>query len=245
MSSDVKQYVPLKQIISYFLDEPPQKSMGDFDSCWVLAFRAMVNLLLDITAEPLTIRILVNGNQTANFPPDYLSWVKIGIMDENGKLSTLKVNNSISTVKDTNPNRLNYLTADVQGGFPFLNSPFFLNYYYNGIYQPLFGATGGLVTYGECRVDEENKVIVFPPDFKYTSILLEYISAPEKSGDYTVPIACQEAVIAYIKWKMKLGTREEYMAEKIDARRRMPKKRVNLQQVNEVIRESRGMKLLS
>lgn len=242
--SDILKYVPLKQIVSYTLDEL-NKSEGDFDSAWILSFRALIDMLFDVTAEPITIRVLVNGNQTANLPPDCISWVKIGIMDECGKLNTLKINNSISTVKDTNPNRLNYLTADVQGGFPFLNSPFFLNYYYNGIYQPLFGATGGLVTYGECRVDEKNNVIVFPPDFKYTSILLEYISSPEKNGDYTVPTACQEAIIAFIKWKMKMGQREDYIAEKINARRRMPKKRVNLQMVNDVIRESRGQKLLS
>lgn len=242
--SDIQKYVQLKTIVSYCLDEC-NKSEGDFDSFWILGFRALVDMLFDITAEPLTIRILLNGNQTANLPPDYISWVKIGIMDDNGRLNTLKINNALSTLKDTNPNRLNYLAEDINGGFPFINSPFFFNYYYNGIYQPLFGATGGLVTYGECRVDEKNNIIVFPPDFKYTSVLLEYISSPEKNGDYTVPLCCQEAIIAWIKWKAKLGAREDYIAEKINARRRMPKKRVNLQMINEVIRESRGQKLLS
>jgi len=42
-----------------------------------------------------------------------------------------------------------------------------------------------------------------------------------------------------------LGPREEYIAEKINARRRMPKKKVNLQNINAVIRESNGMKLLA
>jgi hypothetical protein len=243
--SDIQPYVPLKQVVSLALDEC-EKSIGSFDQFWLFAFRGLVDLLYDIAWEPITVRLPINGNKTVSFPVDCISWLKIGILNNNGEVSTLKINNSLTTLKDKNPNRLNYLTADITDGLPFLlNSPYYLNYFYDGVYQPLFGVGGGLIQHDSCRVDDENRVVILPPDFKYNSIIFEYLSSPEKNSDYTVKLSCQEALIAFIKWKAKQGTRQDYMAEKINARRRQPKKQFNLQHFNQVIRESRGMKLLS
>lgn len=243
--TDITKYVPLKTIVSYTLDEEDQ-SMGTFDKYWVFAFRGLVDLLFDVTAEPITVRLPVLGNKTVPFPSDYISWVKIGILNNNGEVSTLKINNALTMYKDANPNRIQKLTSDITDSYPLLlNNPFYLNFYNNGMYQPLFGVGGGLIQYGECRVDEENNLIILNPDFRYDSIILEYISSPEKNGDYSVPLYTQEALIAFIKWKAKKGPRQEYIAEKINARRRAPNKRVNLQSFNQVIRESNGQKLLA
>lgn len=245
MSTDIKAYVPLKTIVSYAVDETT-KSEGDFDPFWILAFRCLVELMFDISAEPVTVRLPVNGNKTVNFPSDCISWTKIGVLNDKGEVSTLRINNALTTFKDTNPNRLTQLTADVDDAIPvILNAPFYVNYYYDGIYQPLFGIGGGLIQYGSCRVDETNRVVILDEDFKYKQIIFEYISSPEKNGDYVVPLAVQETVVAFIKWKAKLGTREEYIAAKIDSRRRMPKKKVTLQTINQVIRESEAQKLRS
>jgi hypothetical protein len=158
----------------------------------------------------------------------------------------LKINNALTTFKDNNPNRLTQLTPDVSDAVPIiLNAPFYVNYYYDGIYQPLFGVGGGLIQFGSCRVDENNRVVILDEDFRYDHIIFECIVAPEKNGDYVVPIAVQEAVIAFIRWKAKKGTRMDYMAEKIGARRRMPKKKAILQTISQVIRESEAMKLRS
>lgn len=243
--TDITPYVPLKTIVSYTLDETKQ-SIGSFDEYWVLAFRALVDMLFDVTGEPITVRLPVSGNKTVAFPPDCLSWVKIGILNNNGEISTLKINNALTTYRDNNPNRIGQLTSDITDAIPFLlNNPYYLNYFYNGQYQPLFGVGGGLVQYGECRVDDENRVVVLSPEFRFDSIMFEYISSPQKNGDYRVPIFTQEAIIAFIKWKAKHGPREDYIAEKINARRRMPKKKVNLAHFNQIIRESNGMKLLA
>jgi len=245
MSIDINKYVPLKTIVSYALDETKQ-SIGSFDEYWVLAFRGLVDMLFDVTAEPITVRLPLLRNKTVPFPSDYLSWTKIGILNENGEVSTLKINDALTTFKDNNPNRLERINGDINDAAPLLlGSPFYLNYYYNNTYQPLFGVGGGLIQYGDCKVDEENDLIILPPDFRFDHIILEYISSPQKNGDYTVPIVAQEAIIAFIKWKSKLGDRQEYYGEATKARRRMPKKKVNLQQINQVIRESEGQKLRS
>jgi hypothetical protein len=245
MATDIEQYIPLKQIVSYMVDET-NESIGSFDRAWILAFRGLVDMLFDVMAEAITVRLPLLGNKTVPFPSDFLSWVKIGVLNENGEVSTLKINNALTTYKDTNPNRLSKLTADITDAAPLLlGSPFYLNYYYNNTYAPLFGVGGGLIQYGECRVDDKNNLIILPPDFRFDSIILEYISSPEKNGDYQVPIIAQEAIIAFIKWKSKMGTRDEYYAEKTNTRRRMPKKKVSLQRINQVLRESEAQKLRS
>lgn len=245
MNNEIQATVALKTIVSYTLDELG-KSEGDFDSFWILAFRALIDMLYDVTAQPETFRVPVNGNKTANFPSGCISWTKIGILDDHGQVSTLRINNALTTFKDTNPNRLTQLTTDVTDAIPvILNAPFYVNYYYDGIYQPLFGIGGGLIQYGSCRVDEENRVVILDEHFKYDQIIFECIVSPEKNGDYRVPLSCQEAIISFIKWKVKQGTRQEYMAEKIGARRRMPKKKTTLQVINQVIRESESQKLRS
>lgn len=243
--SDIKQYVPLKQIVSYCVDET-NESIGSFDRAWVLAFRGLVDMMFDVTAHPVTVRLPVPDSKVVPFPSDYITWSKIGILNNKGEISTLKINNALTTYKDTNPNRIGKLTSDITDSFPLLlDNPYFLNYYYNGMYQPLFGVGGGLIQYGECRVDEENNVVVLSPEFQYTSIMFEYICSPEKNGDYEVPLAAQEAIIAFIKWKSKTGDRQDYISAKIDARRRMPKKKFVLQKINQYIRESEAMKLRS
>lgn len=243
MSNDMNASVPLLRIVDYTLDEC-KKSDGDRDQFWILAFRALVDLMYDIAAQAITFRLPVNPNMTVNFPPGCISWTKIGILNNNGEVSTLKINNALTTWKDLNPNRLVDLTPDITDGLPTLiQSPFYLNYFYDGVYQPLFGVGGGLIQYGDCRVDEENRVVILQPDFKYKQIIFECIYSPETDGDYKVPLALQEAIISFIKWKAKLGTREEYISDKINARRRMPKKKVTLQHINQVIRESEAQKL--
>jgi hypothetical protein len=242
-STDILPEVPLLRIVDYALDEL-KKSDGDRDRYWVLAFRGLVDLNFDIAAQGVTFRLPVNANKTVNFPPGCLTWSKIGLLNNNGELSGLKINNALTNWKDLNPNRVASLTPDITDSLPTLiQSPFYLNYFYDGVYQPLFGVGGGLIEYGDIKVDEENRVVILQPDFKYSQILFECLYSPEKDTDYHVPLRMQEAIIAFIKWKDKMGTREEFIAEAIKARRRMPKKIVRLQHINQVLRESESQKL--
>lgn len=239
------KYVPLKMVVALFSDQY-DKSEGDQDRFWLLGLRALIQLNFDISAEPKTVRLPVNPNQTVNFPIDCLSWTKIGLLNSAGEMSTLKINNGLSTLKDNNPNRLAYLTPNINDSTSSLvNAPFFFNYWYNDGYYNLFGSDNGLVQYGECTVDEANELVVLPSDFRYDNIMFEYISSPLKDEDYKVQLALQEAIIAFIAWKLKLDTRDNYIAEAINARRRMPGKKVTLQTINQVVRESNGMKLRS
>jgi hypothetical protein len=243
--SDIKKYTPLMQIVSYALDELG-KSNYDQDRCWVLALRSLVVMNYSFAAEPKTLRIPKNGNQTVTIPPDCLSWTKIGILNDNGEVCTVKINNALTTFDDLSPNRIERLTPDINNSIGSLaNTPFYSNYYYNGGYANLFGVGGGLIQYGECRVDERNGVVILNPHFKYDSIIFEYLSSPEKDDDYKVDTCLQEAIIAFIKWKLNKGSRQDWIAAQIEGRRSIKGKKVTLQGINQVIRESEAQKLRS
>lgn len=245
MPSDIASYTALKTVCSYALDEE-DKSSADLDKVWLLGIRAMADLLFDFAGQTITVRLPVLGNKTVPFPADYVSWSKVGILNEKGEINTLKVNNALTTFRDNNPNRLQNLTPDINNGVGNVALvPYYSNFYYGGSCYQLYGLDNGIITYGDCKIDEINKVVILNEDFKYSSIMFEYINAPEKNNDYQILTCLQEAVIAFIKWKLKLGSRDEYYAAATSARRRMPKKKFILQSATQVIRESDGMKLRS
>jgi hypothetical protein len=245
MSSDIGKYTPLKTIVSYCMDAN-NMSEGDQDKIWLIGLRALVDLNQSIAAEPKTVRLPKNGNQTVTIPADCISWSKIGLLNADGEMVTLRINNGLTTFRDDNPNRLENLTPNINNSISALaGANIFLNYYYNNNYCNLFGLGNGLIQYGDCRVDEANQVIVLNPEFRYDNIMLEYISSPQKDDEYKVLTVLQEAIIAFIEWKLKLAPRELYYAAATVARRSLPGKKVTLQQINQVIRESQSMKLRS
>ncbi len=241
----IEPYTPLKTIITYALDEL-EKSVADMDRLWLLGLRCMSSLTFDVMGQTITVRLPVNPNQTVTFPPDLISWTKIGLVDDKGQINTLRVNNALTTFRDNNPNRLQDLTPNINnsvGNIALI--PYYSNYYYGGGCFQLYGVGNGVITYGDCKVDEVNRVIILDPEFKYADVLVEYVSSPQLNNDYMVPTCMQEAIIAFIKWKLKLGAREEYYAAVTIGRRSLPKKKAILQTINQVIRESDGFKMRS
>lgn len=237
----LSKFVPLKQVVALFSDQY-DKSEGDQDRYWLLGMRGLVVLNQDVSALPKTVRLPVQMNKTVPYPTDCLTWIKVGLMNERGEVNTLKINKALTTYRDTNPNRLNALAnPDITSGINALAGlNTFVNGFDNGNYVNYYGIRGGLVQYGECRMDDKNRVVILPPDFPYSSILFEHISLPEMDPDFTVDIVFQEAIIAFIAWKLKLGTDREFYAEVKKARRSLPGKKVTLQELNQFVREVTG-----
>lgn len=243
--SSIGIYTPAKTIVAMTLDEL-DKSNADFDKIWILVFRFLTYINFDVSGQTKTVRLPVLGNNTVPFPADMVSWTKIGLLDEKGQINTLRVNNALTTFRDNNPNRLQNLTPNINDGVGQLAyAPFYSNYYYGGDCFQLYGLDNGVITYGDCKVDTINKVIILGIDFRYDSIMLEYLSVPQMDDDYQIFTCLVEAAIAFAKWKLKQGTYQEYIAALIIGRRSLPKKRVDLQTINQVIRESQGFKLRS
>lgn len=238
MASDITQYVKLKTIVSYFLDEN-NLSMSEFDKAWLISFRCLVKLGLSISFEPETFRLPVNPNMTVTLPVGYLKWTKVGVINASGEVSFLKRNTSLTKFRDLSPNRLTQISPDIpdQDVSQFASSPYFYNYYFGNVYSPYFGAGGGtLITYGDFDVDEANGVIVLAPNYQFPDILLECIISPQQNNDYQIQICCQEAVISFLNWKFKLGSQQDFYTALIEARRSL--KPIQLQELQQAIRES-------
>ena len=237
---------PLRTIVAYCLDEL-DKSNGDEDKVWLLCLRALTKLNFDIAGQTQTVRLPVQANKTVVWPPGMMSISKIGLLDEKGQINTLKINNALTTFRDNNPNRIGDLSnPNINGGVGDLALvPYYANFYYSGGVYQLYGLGNGVITYGDCKIDEVNRVIILNPEFRYDSVLVEGVIAPQLNNDYQVFTCLQEAIIAFAKWKLKLGSREEFYAAAVEGRRSLPKKKVLLQSINQVIRESEAGKLRS
>ncbi len=236
MSNSAK-YVSLKTVVSYFLDEC-DKSIGDFDKAWVMAFRGLNDIGYNISFEPKSVRLPINGNLTATLPSDYIAWTKIGLINASGEVNTLKVNNSLTKFRDTSPDRLSKIAADIPDSnlTNLVLNPYFFNYFSGGYFTPMFGLGAGLVQYGECVVDEKNMVIVMSPSYPFADVLVEYLSNPQQDNDYQIEVVCQEALIAFIKMKFKLAPEREYYTRLIEARRKL--KPIRLQEIQQAIRQN-------
>jgi hypothetical protein len=228
------KYIPIREVVANVLDEC-DKSIGDQDKVWILAYRGLEDMHFSISAEPLTVMLPVQGNLTCILPPNYVGWSKIGIPTNNGNVATLKVNNSMNKFRDNNPNRLTDIAGEI-GSQWLTPSGFYLNFWTGQTYIPLFGLAGGIATPGECLVDEANNIIVLPPNFPYPNVLLEYITCPEKDQDYKVDRRYRESLIAFCKWKLKLGTAQDYYNELVKARRNAEP--IHIQEVNQALREN-------
>lgn len=241
--SDITKYTKLKTIVSYALDEA-EKSMGDFDRAWIFAFRALCEIGFNIAFEPMTVRLPVNeGNLTVTLPAGYIKWTKIGILNASGEVAYLRRNTSLTKWRDNNPNRLTNIFPDIpdQDIGWLAQSPYFFNYYFGNTYTPYFGFGNGLITYGDFDVDETNNVIVLGTTYQYADILLEYIGSPQCNGDYEIQTVCQEAVIAFILWKFKVGSEQSFYLRLIEARRKL--KPITLQEIQQAIRENQKYSL--
>lgn len=242
MSSDIGAYTPLKTIVSYALDEL-DKSMADAEKCWVLALRCLTSLTFLVSGQPITLRLMLSGNKTVPFPPNCLSWSKVGILNSRTEIEALRINEALTTFSENHPNRITKLAPDIGGGGT--PSCLFQNFFYNGECYDLYGFGNGIITHGECKVDEAARVIILPPDFPYDSIMFEFIDIPESNYDYQVFTCMQEAVIAFIKWKLKLGTETDYYNAVKLGRTSLPKSKFILQSFNQVTRDSSGFKVRS
>lgn len=229
------KYIPIMEVVAEFLLQY-DKSDGDKDKAYIAAFRGLESMHFNIAAEPKTVRLPVLPNKTVMFPADYVSWVKIGILNTNGEVLTLRINNSLTTFRDDNANRLSLLTADASnsiGQDSFIGS--YLNYWNGTGYQPLYGIGHGIQQFGTCRVDETNNLIVLGTNFKYDAVILEYISCPQRDTEYMVDRRLREPLITFIAWKFKLDTDTNYYARLTESRRMISP--FNLQTFNQIIRE--------
>lgn len=235
-NNQIERMVKLSDCVNMYIDESRQSSK-DFRRLWVLAFRGLTDIGLDVSWSPKTTLINVNANLTANVPIDFIDWVRVGVFNSFGEIATLRVNEELTTYKDNNPNRISDIQSQVGQDANYLQYPYWWGGWDDNGYEHYFGAGSSLIQAGECKFDRNNNIIILDPYFAYTQIVLQYIASPIMDDDYAIDLKCQEALIAWLRWKdvqslpsnrmvniseKQLRQREYYAQKKLSRKRIKP-----------------------
>ena len=248
MNNQIEKYIKLSDAVNMYIDEA-RLTTKDFRRLWAMAFRGLQEIGLDVSWSPKITVLPVNSNLTCDLPDDYLEYVRVGLFNQSGEVSTLKVNESLTRYRDTLSTRLSDTASQTGAGMTVPNYPYWFGYW-DEDYEHYFGVGSGLVQAGECRLDSQNRVIIFDPQFGYGSVVLEYICSPVMDDDYTIDFRCQEALISFLRWKdiqslpstrlvninEKNMREREYYSQKKLARKRL--KPFRLQVAEQYIREA-------
>jgi len=195
-------YITVDSYITDYLNES-DSSINRYFKIWHIAFRGMEILGLDFFYRVQSVKLPVNANFTVTLTADYLNWSKVGILNDNGAIITLRENTNMTTYADLLPDRIEK-TNDPDSLW-LQNGQGIWNNFWNGGYGTanVFGVPSGEPFVGEFKVDIENGVIILNQNFQRDYIMLEYVSSPVEGQDYYLPVQFREALIAWIWWKDK------------------------------------------
>src|SRR6187402_1458085 len=193
-------YTTMKKLIYSYTDEA-QLNPAAFRRLFGIATRGVVDLSLDVIGNITTRRICIDGNKTAQLPDDYMNWVKVGVLNSRGEITTLDHNPALTTYAANETDRLSKNTdgiVNVDNGR--ISDLFYLNFIDSGwgYYGcNLFGISGSeMMSLGCFNIDRECGIIILDNNFPHAYIMLEYIAIPDE--DTPIPIQAQEALIAWI-----------------------------------------------
>lgn len=233
--------IGLKTIVAELIDSKDSSS-HEFRRLYNIGVRGIREFNSDVVGSFTTALLDVNANKTVTLPADYISYSKIGVINEKGEIVTLRLNQQLSTYNDAHVTKqarfdgvpkLQTMTTSVPYNYPYVYYNLFVaNQSYN-----LFGIAGGGQNIGEYKVDEECGVIVLGRFFQYNKVLLEYLSDGMdcESDDYMVDSRASEAMLAYMRWKSSLDQpkkfgqgmireyKSEYKSERLKAKMRINK----------------------
>lgn len=234
--------IPLKTIVAELIDSKDSSS-HEFRRMYNIGVRGVREFNTDVVGNFSTKLLNVNANKTVDLPEDYVSFSKIGVINEKGEIITLRANPQLSNYNDSHP-----LKADRFEGVPNVgtvtypaipyNYPYiYYNFFVSNQSFNLFGIGGGGQDIGNYKVDEECGVIIFGPYFKYDKVLLEYLAdgMDRSCDDYMIDSRAAEAMLAYIRWKTALDNpkkygqglirdyKQEYKSERLKAKMRINK----------------------
>lgn len=195
-----RQWIILDECITDYLNESEQSNHKYF-KLWHIAFRALTELGLDAFYLVKSVKLPVNANLTVTLPPDYLSYSKVGVLNQQGEIIPMGVNDKLTIAFDLSPTRVQQ-TQDDTIPTQYNNQGVWWYNYWNGYsYGNVYGLPSGSPFIGNFKIDNANGVIVLSHNFSYEYLMLEYTASPKEGGEYYVPIQFKEAVIAYLRWR--------------------------------------------
>jgi hypothetical protein len=245
----------LREIVSSLIDSQ-DASIHSFRRLYNMGvFGMKTEFNLDVKGKLKTVLLSVSPNKTAEFPSDYISYSKIGVVNGKGEIACFKRNNQLTNYhqeyysQNSRTKGVPYLpgygTVDGLngGGYFDYNGFAYLNYNYSGTNYNLFGIGSGTASIGEYKVDDAARVILFGQHFYYDEVLLEYLSdgSDEENDDYYVDVRMAEAVKSYLRWQNAIDMPKKYSPSQIQGyksnyynQKRLSKMRMNPLVLNEL-----------
>jgi hypothetical protein len=247
-----RNYVPLKQVINDFmisLDGNDYAAHASDAAVKNFALRGLRELGFDMLKVIRSLKLSVNtANNTAELPDDYVDWSKVGIVGGDGLVYVLGENKNINYSQKYSTSSGSTYDADGDGlldreddktggstgggavddGF---GSYIFRNYVYGNNQGQLYGMGGGRYQ-GEFRINLDQNRIEIKSNSNVTDLVIEYVADEARSSNPQVHAYAEEALIAYIYYKLverkaavpyneKMRARQEYYNERRKANARM------------------------
>lgn len=256
VSASGMNYIPLSQVINDFkitTDSDDFTANASDAAIRNFALRGIRELGFDVVSRIKSLKLDVNkANNTVSIPDDYVDMIKLGIVDSDGSVRVFGENKHMNysrkisgtSTSDSEqgplPIEANFIQnrEDDKGA---TNSDIstaedydyyvFENYMYNGSLGRLYGIGGGQ-KHGEYRINLDQNRIEIDTDGSYSSIVMEYVADEARSTNPVIHIYAEEALRAYIYYKLcerkstvpaneKARARSEYYNERRKAQRRL------------------------
>lgn len=243
--------VKLSQIIKDFLltlDGDDYASNVSDSAIRNFALRGIREIGFDLGKKIRSLKLSINSNNTVTLPDDFVDLVKVGIVDSNNMVRVFGNNKNINYSqkliagdKVTGPLDIpdNQILNVEDSKTPTDNASsdgdvdvyIFENYVYQGGIGRLYGSGGGNLS-GSYRLNLDQNRIEVETNDNYTEIVIEYIADEARSFNPEVHVYAEEALRAYIYYKIierkssvpaneKARARAEYYNERRKANARL------------------------
>lgn len=248
-----RNYVKLEQVVNDFilsLDTDDYASSASDFAIRSFALRGVRELGFDMLKVIRSLKVSVGSNNTATLPDDYVDWSKVGVVGSDGLVYVLGENKNINYSQKYSTSGGNTYDSDGDGLLDReddktatsgsansdnlgdgMNSYIFRNYIYENDQGRLYGIGGGQYR-GEFRVNLDQNRIEIKSNDSISELVIEYVADEGRATNPQVHIYAEEALRAYIYYKIierkssvpaneKARARQEYYNERRKANARM------------------------
>lgn len=196
------------------------------------ALRGIREMGFDILQRVRSIKLTVNSNDTVDLPDDFVSLSKIGVVGADGVIQVLTNNPNINISQKYKKSGSLLVDSNGDGVYDRVDSKTptldtekidqrdyvtFSNYVYQNNVGQLYGLGGGIYV-GEYRLNHDQNRIELSVDGSITEVVIEYIADEARSENPTVHVMAEEALRAYIYYKVIERKRTVPAGEKARAR---------------------------
>ena len=206
--------VTLDEIVKSLLIQQGESTEHKYMQYLDVAIRGLKELTFDILQQVKTETLTVNDNLTVDLPKDYVNYTRIGQCKSHGRIETLGYDEYLCI-----QNKIDCCGAPDDHDFSGEISVSGGNSRNGELTGGWYGRSGGYRD-GYYRIDREKSQIALSSELAGESIVLEYISDGSRiNGDMKVNVLAEEALRAYMWWKLLQRKSNVPLGEKEAARR--------------------------